>query len=384
MTGMETRSTVVGLRDGAPFAIAVFLVVRATLSLVAILTVRDASPPASAASGLETAAVPGVHNAIDGTNRWDALWFERIAERGYAPLDADAAFFPAYPLAIHALDVASPLGTFGSALFVSDAAFLGALIVLYALTARERSVESARKTIVLTACFPASFFFLAPYSESLFLLLAAATFWWVRAGRWPAGAAAAFGAALTRSVGVLLVPALLIEAWGSRLDRPSRIAWSLTPLLAPLAYGLYWWRRTGDLLWPVHVQSAWGRTFSFAPVTLARGIWLGISGLFGSSSIFLTADLLLTLLLVVPLVLAWRSVPPVYLAYAGATILVFLSYPLASRPLLSDPRFLLVVFPAFWALGERLRGPIYPVTVALFLIGYVAMSSAFMNWAFVF
>jgi hypothetical protein len=45
---------------------------------------------------------------------------------------------------------------------------------------------------------------------------------------------------------------------------------------------------------------------------------------------------------------------------------------------------LLVVFPAFWALGERLRGPIYPVAVALFLIGYVAMSSAFMNWAFVF
>ena len=59
--------------------------------------------------------------------------------------------------------------------------YLAALVVLYGLTAREYDVPTARRATVLLALFPASFFFLVPYSESLFLLLTVLTFWWFRA-----------------------------------------------------------------------------------------------------------------------------------------------------------------------------------------------------------
>src|SRR5207249_2778355 len=113
-------------------------------------------------------------------NRWDAGWFERIAQEGYDANDASAAFFPGYPLAIRAIAAVLPIGEQGAAILVSNAAFVGALIVLFALTTFEFSIPMAKRAVLLLGCFPASFFFLSPYSESLFLLASLLCFWWAR------------------------------------------------------------------------------------------------------------------------------------------------------------------------------------------------------------
>src|SRR6476619_1722068 len=147
-------------RDGFVFCLAVFICIRLAVSIIAALSVGTITPPGAAASGDEVPSSPGLHNSVDGTDRWDALWFERVAREGYRSDDASAAFFPGYPIAIRAVDLLTPLGTPRSALFVSNAAFLGALIVLYALTAREWDASVARRTLILLACFPSSFFFL--------------------------------------------------------------------------------------------------------------------------------------------------------------------------------------------------------------------------------
>ncbi len=91
-------------------------------------------------------------------------------DTGYREDDASAAFLPGYPLAIRAVAwvVRDELL---AALLVSNGAFLAALIVLHALTEEEYDRPMARRSVVLLAAFPTSFFFLAPYSESLFLLL---------------------------------------------------------------------------------------------------------------------------------------------------------------------------------------------------------------------
>src|SRR5436190_23296584 len=129
----------VRFRDGVVFSGAVFLGMRVVLSLLAVLTVGTVRPPSFAGSGMEIPATPGWHNAIDGTDRWDAGWFERIAQEGYDPNDASAAFFPGYPLTIRAITIALPVGEPGAALLVSNTAFLGSLIVLFALTSFEFS-----------------------------------------------------------------------------------------------------------------------------------------------------------------------------------------------------------------------------------------------------
>jgi hypothetical protein len=375
----------VRLRDGIGFSVAVFLGVRVLLSLLAVLTVGTVRPPSSAGSGVAVPATPGWHNAIDATDRWDAGWFERIARDGYDPNDASAAFFPGYPLAIRVVAIALPVGEPGAALLVSNAAFLGALIVLFALTTLEFSRPMAKRTVLLLACFPASFFFLSPYSESLFLLASLLCFWHARRGQWGATAAAGVVAAATRSVGVLLVPALLVEAWRSRRgDRRRAVAASFAPIAAPALYALYWLARADDALRPLHAQDVWFRAFELPVITLGNALWLGVSGITDPRGIYWTADTLLTGLVLVSLALRWKLLAPSYLVYVVASLLVILSYPLPARPLLSAPRFCVVLFPAFWAMAALFTGRRWVVTLIAVVAGFSLLAIAFMNWGFIF
>jgi hypothetical protein len=381
----EQRPNEVRLRDGAGFCVVVFVALRLLLSVAAVLSVGTVEPPSSATSGIEVPATTGWHNLVDGTDRWDAGWFELIARDGYDPDDASAAFFPGYPLAIRLTTAVSPLGELTAGLLVSNLAFLGALIVVFALTSYEFDRVMAKRSTLLLACFPASFFFLTPYSESLFLLTSALCFWWARHRAWPQSAAAGLLASLTRSVGILLVPALLVEAWSEPPERRTKgVLFSLVPLLGPAAYASYWLVRTGDPLQPFHAQDSWYRTLAFPLVTLGHALWLGISGITDPRGIYWTADLLLTAVILIPLAMRWRLLPRPYLVYVLASLAVILSYPLPERPLLSAPRFLIVLFPAFWPLGALCtRERLIPV-VAISLVCFTTMAIAFMNWGFVF
>ena len=96
---------------------------------------------------------------------------------------------------------------------ISLAAGSAAFVLLYRLTSLRLGEEAARRTVLFLAVAPTSLFFGAVYSESLFLLLAVATFLLAERGRfWEAGAAAGL-ALLTRSAGVALLPALVVLAW---------------------------------------------------------------------------------------------------------------------------------------------------------------------------
>jgi hypothetical protein len=134
---VANEEAVTRLRDGAAFCVLVFLGVRVLLSLAAVLTVGSVPVPPSATSGIEAPATPGWHNAVDGMQRWDAYWFERIARDGYRDGQADGAFFPGYPMVIRAVSSVTTMAEGGSALLVSNLAVVGRLVVLYALSARE-------------------------------------------------------------------------------------------------------------------------------------------------------------------------------------------------------------------------------------------------------
>jgi mannosyltransferase PIG-V len=263
---ISERSMVPRLGDGAAFCASVYVAARLLLSFIAVVGVGSAAPNAAPPSGYEQAATPGWHNAVDGTDRWDAAWFERIAVEGYGSGEFTAASFPAYPLATSAVSLLG-LGTLWAALLVSNLAFLGALIVLYALTELEYSTRVARRTVLLVALFPTSFFFLAPLSESLFLLLTVLAFWFVRRGRSEAGGLSGGLAAATRSVGIVLLPALLLEAWASRKG----FLTALLVALGPMLYGIYWLTQ-GDMLRPITAQAHWERSLELPFVPLAEGL----------------------------------------------------------------------------------------------------------------
>jgi len=198
---------------------------------------------------------PGWQNVFTAWERFDALWFLRIADGGYRLGDGSAAFFPLYPLVTRVLSFVMGGHPLAAATLVSNVAFCGGLIVTYLLTASELSERAARTTILLMCLFPTAHFFLMPYSESLFFLLSVTALWGARRGRWVVAGAAGALAALTRSIGFVLGPALLVEALQQRNEGRSR-AWAGVlaggaTICGLLAYLAYWGIRAGEWLAPV-------------------------------------------------------------------------------------------------------------------------------------
>jgi Mannosyltransferase (PIG-V) len=371
--------------------------------------------------------------------RWDAAWYLVIAHYGYRPdlgaLTASrTAFFPLYPLGLRAISwLGTPPVLAGVTLSLIAMAFalygihrlsmleLGASPARSPLPAR-MVPEAARLAVLLTAFAPMAFYFSAVYSESLYLALSVGVFWGARNGRWAWVGVLGALAAATRSTGVaLLLPAALIYLYGPREDRPADFLREARGRLLPryrlrreslwlalvpggiLAYCLYLGLSGGDVLAPLHAQGAWGRHFA-GPYL---GLWDGAKAAFegarqllsfqrhhiffpaGEGSPFVSAGHNLMLfafaLLAVPAVIGVaRRLPLAYLLYILAALAVPLSEPVKSQPLMSLPRFLVVLFPLFMWLGawlaERPRAQLPALLLSALLMMFFAAQFATWHW----
>src|SRR5205823_2940708 len=108
------------------------------------------------------------------------------------------SFAPLYPLLIR---VTQPV-FFGNglvaALFISNLAFLIAMVLLHKLVAPVLGETVAVRSVWLTALFPLSYYLQAAYTESIFLALALAALLFASRGRWWAAAVPALLAPLAR------------------------------------------------------------------------------------------------------------------------------------------------------------------------------------------
>ena len=287
--------------------------------------------------------LPGWHMLFTATQRQDAAWFLRLATSGYAHGDGSAAFFPLYPLGVRLVASLPALGPLGAALIVSNAAFLGALIMVHALTRLELGAAAARRTVLFGAFFPTAFFLLAPYTEPLFLLLSIAAFWFARRDRWIWAMVAGAGAAATRSIGALLIVALAVEAlvqWrdgrpllprlgaasGSRWD-PSRIS-----PIGRFGSGTSGRRSTRNA-----TGSASPRSRSPPCRHAVKLAWL--------YQTWWLIDVIVVGIAIAGILVAAFRVPLTYTVYAGMSVLIPLTFTYEQRPLTSMPRFMAVVFP---------------------------------------
>jgi hypothetical protein len=312
------------------------------------------------------------------------MWMLRLATTGYAQGDASAAFFPLYPMLVRVVAWLPGIGPLAAALIVANLAFFGALVLLHALTRYELGdAETARRAVLFTALFPTAFFLMAPYTESTFLLFSIAAFWFARRDRWGWAAVAGAVAALTRSVGVLLVFGLAYEAFRQhhREGRwlAPRLASALSILAGPAMYLAYWQVRFHDLLAPLDAQRNWQRETALPFVT----VWNALVDAWRYHSYWLL-DVTVVGLAMGGIVYAIvsRRVPGAYSIYAVASLLLPLTFPLQSRPLLSMPRFVVVLFPLSWGFAlavARGRLPEAAVTAG-FAMGFGALAWLFITW----
>jgi Dolichyl-phosphate-mannose-protein mannosyltransferase len=335
--------------------------------------------------------------------RWDSVWFLRIAEHGYGAVHGvTAAFYPLYPLTIAGAGRVFGGHYVAAGIVVSLAAALASFLLLYRLAEDRLGAEGARRAVLYLAVFPMSLFLQAVYSESLFLALALGAFLLAERRRWAAAGATAGLAVLTRISGVALLPALALLAWRRPREERRRAFASLC--LAPLifaAYPLYLGLARGDAFAFARSQGFWNRHLSAAgPLggiwDGSRAAWAGVRQLVSGSHTHhywapvQDADPMRVaavnleafgffVLLVALTVVAWRRFGAPYGLFAAVSLAIPLSVPSERWPLLSLPRFGLVLFPCFLALatlGGRPR-----VHTAIVVVSSVMLGVAVTQWA---
>jgi hypothetical protein len=190
---------------------------------------------------------------------------------------------------------------------------------------------------------------------------------------------------------VVLALPLIVEAvhqWieSGRRGRPAAVLSALGPPAGLLLYLWYWQVKSGDWLAPIHQETGWQRQAMNPLVSL----WHGSLDAYRFVGLYPGGYHELDWLIVVPALVAaayalWRF-RPAFGIYTWVSILVPLCLVFDGRPLMSDPRFLLPLFPLMWAAAVWAEG--HPVRHEVYVAGSAAllglMLLLFVNWYYVF
>lgn len=379
--------------------IAIFLGLRLGLGLLAFFA--GILFPAIARNGTAPYTLPPLNRwgerLLGVWSHWDGEWYLRIAQNGYQSNDSTSAFFPIFPIVVKAVGFLLGENYLLAGVLVSSIATLVVFILLYELVKRDFNRNIASRTTLYLAVFPTAFFLLAIYSEALFLALVLAAFLVARHYRnWWLAALLVALATLTRSWGIALVVPFAWEWWQQQPNlvlhfrrqlpttrsrqatrgvtvrveaRPalkSGMTLLIAPILALAAWFLFNGLALGDPFNFIKIQSEypWNRHTAWPWEAIWKGATLffasrGPDGFLPSAPredpnlIDFPFFLFFALLFLIACWQTWRKqLPTAYLLYFGLGLLFPLLSPTPKQPLLSFPRFGLILFPAFILLAQ--------------------------------
>ena len=286
--------------------------------------------------------------------RWDAGWYVRIAQGGYAATGGEGplGFFPLYPVLMRVGAVFIRDRDTGTLFFVgfviSNVALVMALLILVALVRLDFDAATAGRTALYLLVFPTTLFLSAVYSESTFLACAVGAIYCARTDRWWIAGALGAAAALARPHGVLIAVPLAYEYFAARgfhirRVRPNVLSLALVPA-ALLAFMAYLGLRFGDpfAVWRAH--EAWERELVPPWETLRRFF---DEPLRTHSFLHSPLDLAFAIVFAVLVLASWKVLPRTYALFATLPFLAVLS----SGTLASMTRQGLVLFPIFIVLA---------------------------------
>jgi hypothetical protein len=270
----------------------------------------------------------------EGLLGWDASYYRVIAAHGYnAAGHGSYRFFPLTPLVGHAVGLVPGVGAGAALLLIANLASLAAGALLYRLALNETgSAGIGLAAAGLLFLAPPAFVLVMGYSEPLFLVATLCMLIALRAGRGGWAALAGLLAGLDRPLGLLLVIPAVIEVarrWGSwRASPQKRLAGVLAAAAAPAGTAAYlaWCQSEGAGFWaPLRgsLSSGRGRGVADPFVTFARDASYLVRGVHVGTGIHLLTAIALVFLVVV----AFRSLPVSYGAFATGVLLVVLSAP---------------------------------------------------------
>lgn len=290
--------------------------------------------------------------------RWDTNWYLQIAQHGYMIGNGTTNYPPLYPFLVGLIGRVL-LGQYMLAsLLISNLAYIFALVYMYRLSALLFNVETARRAILFLATFPTAFFLLAGYTESLYLALVLAAFYYGEKRRWLLVAGLCTLASITRIQGAILVLPLAymyMQQRGFNWRKIDRRGWLL--ILSPASFGLfmlYVYYILGDYNFSNHLQVVWKIKFALPWESFFGGM-LGFFDVNQSRNLIYNAIDFILLVVFICLTITWvqHKLPLAYLLYSVLSLVVFLTRQGTDGFFwMSMNRYLLTVFPAFMLAGK--------------------------------
>ncbi len=392
-------------RPGVAAAVRPFVATRLAVLLAGVFAVIAIGIPVT----------PGFRVSSDPvTNlpaRFDAGWYGEIALDGYDwdnqfQRQRNIAFFPALPLLMRAAGTVLGVGdglaprerrmrqAVWGGVIVSLAAFLWALWYLARVGEDLLGPERAANAVLLLAAYPFSFFYGAPYTESIFLLGAVGAFYHFRRDEWVAASLLGLLAGLSRPNGCLMSVPLGILAcqhvWRlmslrrGTLDAATvragatRLCVAAMPGIGMLLFTAYLYRLSGVWFAWARSHEAWGRTFDGLGPLIASIDALRAEPLrqVVARSPFTTLNTLGLLFAVTLLVPVFRRIGAAW----GVFVALNLALPLLAGGVLSVGRLTSTLFPLFLALAAILPPRSVPSWAAAFGTMQGLCAALFFTW----
>ncbi|HYC93567.1 MAG TPA: glycosyltransferase family 39 protein [Thermoanaerobaculia bacterium] len=322
-------------------------------------------------------------------NQWDAPHYLDIARDGYVlggEQERWIVFYPLYPWLIRAAAFVLR-DELVAAFLVSAIASVAAALLLKRLGELDEPERVARLSVFFLFAFPTAYFLHIGYTESLFLALALGSFLAARRRRWPWAGALGALAAMTRINGLLLIPALAVEAFLQYREgeRRPRAEW-LWIALVGAGFGVYLlvnWQVFGDpwkFLWMQ--ERYWDKELTWP--------WVGIRKQFtdlprrppSDAQMVAWQEMFFVALGLACTVWSWLRLRTSYAVWMTCNWLLWTS----TKFILSAPRYTLVLFPMYFLLARVAdRRPAWGAVIALWsllLMGLFITRFVQGYWAF--
>ncbi|MEK7167362.1 MAG: hypothetical protein AAB732_03035 [Patescibacteria group bacterium] len=273
---------------------------------------------------------------------WDSFWYLDIAQNNYifkgAEKLSNIVFFPLYPLLIWVVSFFIG-GNFLFAGWILSMFFLFLALIYFSKLVQEFHSEiDSQLPLFFLLIFPTAFFLNTIYTESLFLFLSVAAFYYALKKNFVLAGIFGFFASLTRITGILLFIPLIWEYFKNhKFSQPFNKKF-LSIFLIPfgtLTFFLFHYFKFGDFFLFLKVESWWGRAFSLNKNHFLLLTNPAIANLF--------IDVLFIIFAIIVTYFVFKKLRISYGLYMMATLFIALS----AGTFMSIGRYILVLFPIY-------------------------------------
>src|SRR5512146_2467852 len=115
--------------------------------------------------GIEPLPQDGLWLLIAPWQRFDTVWYLRIAQWGYSGSDASGAYFPLLPILMRALGTLLGTNYLLAGLLINTVAVFCGFVLLYRLVVELADQKTAERALLLWVTFPTAFYLFSGYAE---------------------------------------------------------------------------------------------------------------------------------------------------------------------------------------------------------------------------